>query len=268
MGATVTGTAKQVFRSDAVEKMARFGIGARGLVWLVVGLLALSVVLGGDEQTDRGGALRAIADKPFGEVLLVGLALGFLGYAAWQLLSAAVGHRDKDGAKRSASRALSLGKGLLYLGLALSTAQFLLRGGGQDQTGSRTAELMSHTGGRTAVGVIGAVLVIVGMVLAVRALMEKHSKRIESYRVPARLRRPVIVAGIVGLVGKGAVLALIGWFLVRAAVQFNAGEAKGLDAALQVLAQQTYGRVLLGAAVVGMLGYGIWSFLEAAYRKI
>lgn len=261
-------TARRAHRSDAVQGLARIGIAARGLVWLVIGLLALSVALGGDQQTDRGGALGALVDKPFGEVLLVGLVLAFLGYAAWQLLSAAVGHRDKVGAKRPGYRALSLGAGLLYSGLAVSTVQFLVRGGGQDQTGSRTAELLSRPGGRTAVGVIGVVLVVVGLVLAGRALVEKHSERIESYRVPARLRRPVVVVGIVGLIGQGAVFALIGWFLVRAAVQFDSNEAKGLDAALQVLAQQPYGRTLLGIAVVGLLGYGIWSLLEAVYRKV
>ncbi len=268
MNATVEGTARQAHRSDAVQGLARLGIASRGLVWLVVGLLALSVLRGGDQQTDRGGALQVIADKPLGEALLVVLILGFLGYAAWQLLSVAVGHRDEDGAKRTACRALSLGAGLLYVALALSTLQFLLRGGGGDQTTSRTAELLSRPGGRTAVGVIGAALVIAGLVVAVRALLEKHSDRLEHYRVPIRLRRPAVVVGVVGLVGKGAVLVLLGWFLVRAAVQFDSAQAKGLDAALQLLAQQPYGRVLLGIAVVGMLGYALWSFLEAAYREI
>jgi len=268
MGSTVQGTARQAHRSDAVHGLARLGIASRGVIWLVVGLLALSVVLGGDQQTDRGGALQVIADKPLGEVLLVVLVLGFLGYAAWRLLSAAVGHRDEDGWKRWGHRALSVLAGLVYLVLALSTLQFLLRGGGQDQTTSRTAELMSRSGGRTAVGLIGAALVVAGLVVAVRALREKHSDRLEHYRVPNRLRRPAVAAGVVGLVGKGAVLALLGWFLVRAAVQFDSAQAKGLDAALQVLAQQAYGRSLLGIAVVGMLGYALWSFLEAAYREI
>lgn len=269
MVGTVEGKARQAHGSEAVEKLARLGIAARGLVWLVVGLLALSVVFGGDEQTDKGGALRVIADKPLGEVLLVVLVVGFLGYAAWQLLEAAVGHQKDDGAKRWGKRALSLGKGLVYAFLAVTTIQFLLRGGGgEDQTQSRTADLLGRTGGRTAVGVIGVVLVVAGIVIAVRALKEKHSKRLKQYRLPDQLKRPAVVIGIVGLVGRGAVIVLIGFFLVRAAWTFDPAQAKGLDAALQSLAQQPFGRVLLGVAVVGMLGYALWSFIEAAYRRI
>lgn len=266
---TVEGTARQAHRSDTVEGLARVGIAARGLIWLVVGLLGLAVVLGGDEQTDKGGALREIADRPLGELLLVVLVAGFLGYAAWQLLSAAVGHRDEDGPKRWGKRAVSLGKGLLYAALALSTLRFLLNGiPAPDQTGSLTARLMSQPGGRTLVGLVGVGLLVAGVVIAVRALREKHTKRLKQYRLPRSLRRPAIVLGIAGLVGHGAVFALIGTFLVRAAWQFDAAQAKGLDAALQALAQQPYGRFLLAVAVAAMLCYALWSFVEAAYRRI
>lgn len=128
MATTIEETAEQVHHSDAVHGFARFGFASRGLLWLVVGLLALSVLLGGDQQTDPGGALRAIADKPFGEVLLVALVVGFLGYAAWRVLSAAVGHQDEDGAHRSAHRVISFIDGLIHLALAASTLHFLARG--------------------------------------------------------------------------------------------------------------------------------------------
>ena len=261
--------ARQAHRSDTVEGLARVGIAARGLVWLVVGLLALTVVLGGDEQTDKGGALRAIVARPFGELLLVVLVVGFLGYAAWQLLSAAVGHRDEQGAKRWGQRGLSLGRGLLYGFLGLTTLQFLLRGSGeQDQTGSLTARLMSQPGGRTLVGLLGAGLIVGGVVVAVRGVKEKHTKDLRQYRLPRSLRRPAVVIGVAGLAGHGAVFALIGSFLVRAAYQFDPAQAKGLDAALQAVAQQTHGRFLLAVSVAGMLCYATWSFIEAAYRRI
>ena len=263
-------TAEQVQGSTAVALLARLGLASRGLVWLVLGLLAASVALGrGGQRTDRAGALAAISERPLGGTLLVVLVVGFLGAAVWLLLDAAVGHRDDDGAKRTGHRLLSAVKGLIYLSLAVSTAQFLLRGGGgKDQTGSRTAELMSRTGGRTAVGVIGVVLVVIGLVMAVQALKGKHSEKLEHVRVPDRLRRPAVAVGVVGLVGRGTVLVLLGGFVVSAAVQFDPKQARGLDAALQVLAEQAYGRVLLGLVVVGVLAYALWSFIEAAFREV
>lgn len=267
---TAERTAEQVHDSTAVKGLARLGLASRGVVWFGVGLLAASVALGrADERTDRTGALAAIRDKPLGGVLLVVLVVGFLGYAAYRLLEAAVGHRDDEGAKRWGARLVSLAKAVFYGALAVSTAQFLLQGsGGGDETGSRTAELMSRPGGRTAVGLLGAVLVVAGLVSAVKALRRDHSDRLEDYRVPDRLRSPALAVGVVGLVGRGGVLVLIGSFLGQAAVREQPGQAKGLDAALQVLAEQPYGRALLGLAVVGMLGYALWSFVEAVYQDL
>ena len=267
MTTTVEGTAKQAHTSDVVRALARVGIAARGLVWLVVGLLALSVLLGGDERTDQAGAVREIADKPLGEVLLAVLVVGFLGYAAWRLLSAAVGHHEEDGHTRSAHRAASLVDGLVYIFLAVSTVRFLARGASDDATASRTAEIMARPGGRTAVGLLGLVLVAIGVVLAVKAVRRDHVDKLRRGPMPPRLRAPAVTLGVVGLRGRSFVLGLIGVFLALAAYRFDPAEAKGLDAALQTLAQQSFGQLMLGAAVVGMLAYALWSFVEAAYRR-
>ncbi len=267
MTSTVEDTAKQAHTSDSVRVLARVGMAARGVVWLVVGLLALSVVFGGDQRTDQGGALRAIADKPLGEVLLGVLVIGFLGYAAWRLLSAAVGHRDEDGHTRTAHRVASLVDGTVYIFLAVSVVRFLSRGDSNDTTASRTAELMAKPGGRTAVGLLGVVLIVVGVVLAVKALRRDHVDKLRRGQMPSRLHSPAVTLGVVGLVGRSSVLALIGVFLTLAAYRFDPAQAKGLDAALQTLAQQTLGQLMLLAAVVGMLAYALWSFVEAAYRR-
>lgn len=265
----VEAVAREAHESTVVDRLARAGLVSRGVVYLVVGLLALSVVLGGDERTDKAGALRAIADRPLGEPLLVVMVVGFLGYAAWRLLSAAVGHRDDDEPKRTGKRLLSLGRGLFYAGVAVTTVRFLLDGqqSSDDQTPSLTARVLETTGGQTAVFVLGAVVVGTGLGIAVRAARQKQEKRLERYRIPDALRTPVTVVGVVGLVGRGLVIALVGAFLVKAAWQFDPDEARGLDAALQELAEQPFGRGLLSLAVVGLVGYALWSFVEAAYRE-
>ena len=260
--------ARAAHGSRTVEVLARLGLASRGLVWLVLGLLALTIARGGDAQADQTGALTALAGAPFGKALLVVLAVGFAGYAAWLLLSAAVGHRDEDGNKRLLARGKSLLKGLVYAALCVSTLQFLLRGAGGESASSRTAEVMSHAGGRTAIGVLGAVLIGLGLYLVAKGVRRKHAECLEGYRVPPRLRRPAITIGAVGYVGRGFTLGLVGTFLVRAAVLFDPQEAKGLDAALQAVVEQPYGRVLLLLAVVGVLAYAVWSFFEAAYREI
>jgi hypothetical protein len=262
---SVGDTAREVHDSRAVTGLARLGLASRGTVWLVVGLLLVSVLNGRDQSTDANGALRAIADRPYGDVLLVALTIGFAGYAAWQALAAAVGHRtERDARKRAFERVSSAVRALVYALLAFLTVRFLVPGGDEgDQTSSLTADVLAYPGGRLVVGLVGLALVGVGLQKAVKGARRKHREDLEQYRMPPSLRRPAVALGVVGLLGRGLVLVLLG-----AAVRFDAKEAKGLDAALQTLAQQPYGVVALVLATVGLLAYGLWSYVEAAYRDL
>ena len=269
-GRSAGDTARDVHDSRAVEWLARLGLASRGTVWFVVGLLLVSVLSGRSEETDANGALRAIADRPYGDVLLVALAVGFAGYGAWQLLTAAVGHRrERDAKKRTFERVSSLARFVVYTLLAVLTARFLVPGGDEgDQTSSVTADVMAYSGGRLVVGLVGLVVAGVGVQKAVKGARGKHREDLEQYSIPRSARRPAIWLGVVGLVGRGLVLVLLGAFLLSAAVRFDAKEAKGLDAALQTLAVQPYGVVALVVAAVGLVAYGLWSFVEAVYRDI
>jgi hypothetical protein len=260
--------ARTAHQSKPVEVLARLGLASRGLVWLVLAFLGLSLVRGVDAQADQTGAFKALVDTPFGKPLLVVLAVGFAGYAAWLLLEAAVGRTSGDAKDKWLHRGKALLKGLVYAALCISTLQFLARGAGSSTASSRTADLMSRPGGRTAVGLIGLVLLGVGLYLVVKGVRRKHADCLEHYRVPSALRRPAVLVGAVGYVGRGVTVGLVGVFLGKAAVQFDPQQAKGLDAALQTVAEQPYGRVLLGLTVIGVLAYALWSFFEAAFRDI
>ena len=267
------GEAKQAAQraesSEPVEWLARLGLLSRGVVWLTVGFLAAQVALGNQKRADKNGALAAIKDKPFGELLLVVLVIGFVGYAAWRLLEGAVGHRtEDDDRKRWVKRLASLFRGGIYLFLAGSTAKFLVSGGGNDKTKPLTARVMSHTGGRTLVLAIGAGLVVGGLVMAFRGLRQKFEDLVDQSRMPDGLPAVTRVVGTVGLVSRGLLFALVGWFLLDAAARFDPAQAKGLDASLKTLAHQPYGRVALFAGAVGLLAFALWSWIEAAYRKL
>lgn len=266
------GDTKQAVRraenSTAVEWLARLGLACRGIVWLTVGLLAAQVALGGNKKADKNGALQTIADKPFGHGLLVVLVVGFVGYAAWRLLSAFVGHTDEEGRKRWTKRGTSLFRGLVYLGLAISTLKFLINGGSNDKTQPLTARVMKATGGRELVFVVGAGVIIGGLAMVVRAFRQKFEDNLEMGRMPSWLRSATSVLGTPGIAARGLVFALIGGFLVDAAVRFQPNKAKGLDASLKTLAHQPFGKVLLFAAALGLLAFSLWSFIESRYRKI
>ena len=261
-------TARDVHRSGPVRAGARLGLAARGLVWVVLGALATQIALGDSAQADQGGALRAIAERPLGGTLLVVVAAGFAMYALFQLLEAAVGHRDETGHKRTGERAVSAVKVVVYGALAVSTLRVLSGGSGDDPTQSLTARAMALPGGRPLVGLVGALLVVVGAALAARGLKHDHDDDCDTAKLPRPLRRPAVWVGVAGHLGRGVVLALVGLFVVRAAWQFDPEEAKGLDAALQTVAGQPHGTALLLLAAACLVAFGLWSFVESACRRL
>jgi len=264
---TVKQAARKAENSDAAEVGARAGLGARGLLWLVVGILAGQVALGGSAKADRGGALQALREQPFGKLLLVVLAASFAAHAAFRLLEGTVGRRDEDDdRKRMLKRAWSLCRVVIYGFFAVSTVKFLFSGGGSGDAKGATSRFMELPAGRTLVGVVGAGVVIGGLVQAVRGFREDFTSKLD---MPSGTMGTVVKrVGAAGLIGRGLVYALIGSFLVEAAVTFDPNKAKGLDQALKTLADQPFGTALLLVAVAGLLSFAAWSFLEARYRDI
>lgn len=260
--------AREAADSKPVEALARLGLVARGVIWMTIGLLALEIASGGGGEADRQGALRAIAAKPFGHTLLVVLLVGFCGYALWRALEAAVGHRDEDGAKRTGKRLVSASRTVIYGFFAVTTVSFLASGGAKkgDNTKPMTARVMEHSGGQLLVGAIGAALIVGGLVIAIRAIRADFLDKLGP--TPGWVRSTAAWVGRVGLISRGLVIALVGWFLLDAAISFDPQDAKGLDQSLRTLAHQPYGGWLLSVVALGLLMFALWSWIEARYRKI
>ena len=264
---SLTNKAQEAHNSDAAEWGARSGLFARGLLWLAIGLLALGVALGHGGRADRGGALGALKEQPFGKVLLVLMAAAFTAHALFRLLEGTVGRtEEKDDKKRYLKRAWSLCRVVIYGSFAVATIKVLVSGPGSENATGPTAKALSLPGGRWLVGAVGVGLVVGGIVQAVRGFKQDFTKKLN---MPGgRMREVVKRAGAAGLIGRGLVYALIGSFIVSAAVNADPHKAKGLDAALKSLADRPFGTVLLLVTAAGMLAFALWSFLEARYRDV
>lgn len=265
---TVTSAARRADASPATDRLARAGLVSRGVVWLVVGLLALKVAAGGGAMANRKGALGAIKEQPFGRALLVLIALGFAAHAIYRVIEAAVGHRDEDDdKKRLLKRVASGARAALYASFAITTLTFLSSGSkGGDNAKGPTAKALALPGGQVLVTLVGAVVVVVGIVFVVRALKGDFEDKLRP--VPGSWGRCVKALSKAGPSGRGLVYGLVGGFLVQAALSYDAKKAKGLDEALKTLAHQSFGGVLLGVTALLMVAFAVWSFCEAAYKKL
>jgi hypothetical protein len=268
-------TAKALQRlgdSQWIEWLGRIGLVAKGISFGLVGVLAVLVALGvGGAATDRPGVLRLLSKEWYGVFILVALGLGFCAYAAWRFAQALL-DRDDEGndfegwAKRSGA----LLKGLFYAGLGLLSFSFVAgpRGESSDEP-EYTARVFDLPLGRWLVLAAGLALIAYGLANGYRSLTGKFRKHLKTAKMEREDVRPLVnVVGFLGHAARMVLFSMVGLFLVRAAWQFDAQEAIGLDEALSKLAHQTYGPVWLGAAAVGLFAYGVFSLLSARYRDL
>jgi hypothetical protein len=255
-----------------IELLGRVGLVAKGVSYGVVGLLALELALGhGGKATSRTGALATLARGGFGKVLLVLLAAGFAAYALWRFAQAIFDEDDEgNDAGGLAKRVGAFARGALYAGLTYTTLHVLAESGSQEsqneKTHHATAEVLSWPAGTWLVGLAGLVMLGVGLFNGYRAVTRSFEERWK--RRNPDTRRWGARIGVVGLTARMVVFGLIGIFLVKAALDYDPKAAVGLDGALQRLANQSYGHVLLGTVAVGLVAYGVFCFVDARFRRI
>lgn len=257
---------------QAIDWLARLGLGARGVVYVLVGVIAARIAfVRTGQQADRQGALQELVSHTGGKVLLVAMAIGFAGYGLWRVTQVIWGVPGDDGAKEWVKRAVSGGRALLYFGFAWSAAKTVISGhggSGSDSTSKRaTGGVLEHTGGRTLVVVAGAAFIIAGIALAIRGVTRKFERHLKTGEMGDRTQAVVAALGVAGQTARGVVFAVIGGFLIDAAASFDPHRARGLDGALRALAEPVGGRVLLVGVAVGLACFGAYSLAEARYRE-
>jgi hypothetical protein len=252
--------------------LARAGLVAKGISFGIVGILAIEVAIGsGGKATSREGALQSLAHHASGKVLLILLALGFAGYAAWRFVQALAADED-DEAKTWAKRAGYAGRGLVYAGLTFSTVKILTGSGAQQSQNGKAHEtaamVLSWPAGTWLVGAAGGVVIGVGLWNAYRGVTKKFEDKWETGRMNGPARTWGARVGVAGHLARGLVFALIGVFAIKAAVDYNPKDAIGLDGALQKLAHQSYGPFLLGLTAAGLVCYALYGLFDARYRDV
>lgn len=258
-------------RRDDVETgvgiLGRVGFVARGVVYCLLGVLAVQVAFGDrGEKVDKQGALQAVARQRFGPVLLGAIAVGFAGYALWRYAEAVVGDHEWP------KRLLQLGRGLIYTSFTYTAVRLIARrdsGRSNDQQAKTwSARIMAEDWGRPLVIAVGIAAIAVGAVLAWRGARKKFKKKLHLQDMRRWQRRWLPQLGVAGNIARGAVMALLGIFLIRAAVEFDPDEAVGVDGALHQLAARPYGPIALVVVALGLVCYGLFSFVEARWRRV
>lgn len=251
--------------------VARAGMATRGVIFLIIGLLAIQVAThAGGTTTGQSGALSVVAQQRFGKALLVLLAVGLAAYSLWRIAQGLLDTDDKgDDEKGWAVRASKVGSGVAYAVLCASAIEILIDSGGQGsgsgKTKAATGGVLDWPGGQVWVVLVGLIVLAVAGWNLYRGVSRTFMKRLHP---PARMRTVVEGVGVVGMCARAVVFGLIAVFLIKAALEYDPKEAVGLDGALDRLAAESYGDLLLGAVAAGLVAFALYCFTEARYREI
>lgn len=265
-------TARRASDSSAMALAARWGLAARGTIYLLIGLVALQVAFGdGGKQADRGGALHELTQKPYGAAAVWAIGIGLAGMALWRLSEAAFGAAEPDGHKAS-KRLLAGGRFVIYTVITVSVLSYAAgrtgSGSSDKQSQDVTKRVLELSYGQWLVGGAGVALLGAGLWIAWRALRREYREHLKLSTMSRTTRRVVDVLGVAGGTCRGAVFAVAGGFLVQAALSFDPDEAKGVDDTLRSFRETPVGPWLLVVVAVGLALFGAFSFAMARWRRV
>jgi hypothetical protein len=257
-----------------VRRMARLGLACKAVVYTVLSALALMAAAGlGGRATDSRGAITTIAREPYGRTLVAVVAVGMLGLGVWFVIEAVA---DRGGGRRDWKRgvvrvAKGVG-GLMYMGLAAWAAGLALGGSSGPTSNAITRSLTARTlalpGGRLLVAVGGLIALVVAVHQIRNGWDSLRRPKLKLERMGPALRATAPWLALVGYGAQGLVFALMGIFLLQAAVEADPREATGFDGALAVLADQPAGMALLGIVALGLLAYAATAAIEGRYKRL
>jgi len=253
--------------STVLRTLARIGLAVRGIMYVIIGWLAVRIAFGNSrQQADRTGALHEVAATPAGQLLLWVIVVGFAGLALWRLAEAAA-----RSAAKPASRLASLGRAVIYGVIAFGTLKYVLGLGAPQSSNQQSVDLtaaaLKYPAGRAIVVVAGLVLIGGGLYLAYQAWRREFRKDLQTTRMTARTRKAVEWLGVAGGIARGIVFVTAGIFLVIAAVRSQPQQAKGVDSALRALAATPLGPWLLVLVAIGLIMFGAYSCCQARWFR-
>jgi hypothetical protein len=258
------------------HRLAQAGLIARGVLYCLIGVLAIQVAFGSasSQQASQSGALRTLAQQPGGTLLVALVGLGLLAYAAWRGVQFFTEDGDEDGdseVKDKVIRASYLVRAVIYVALAFTAFSIAFGGGGGSSGGGSSQQALTATimkdvpGGVFLIGLVGLILIGVSIYHAYKAFTTDFMEDLRQHELSATERTWYTRMGIAGYTARAITYALIGLFVLRAAITFNPSQAQGLDAALLELSQTTGGPWILTAVALGLFMFGTFAIVRARY---
>ncbi len=262
-------TARRAAYSPAVEAIARVGYFVRGVLYFLIGLLALRLVLGkSGQQPSPQGAIATLAQQPAGRTLLWIVFIGFIAYALWSLIRFLVNPLHY----RAGQRFGALVSTFTYGFLAWTTYGFLHGNASAGASGGSQAKFLAQImvlpAGRFIIGLVGVIIFIVGVSNMIKGINATFEREFDHYKLSPDEARMARATGRLGTFARGLVFAIIGILVVYAAYTSNPNQPVGIDTVFHTLMAHPYGTLIVLIIGIGLIAFGIYSFMAAAWFRL
>lgn len=264
---------KQAVYNPWMERLTRLGYAVKGFLYVAIGFIAIAGALGKSKTpADQLGAITTFARLPNAEIFLWVILVGLVAYALWGVVRAVVDpfHKGTD-LKGLLARGGYLISAATYASFVLPTYD-LIRGSRHSANSNSTVHLVSRVMnmpmGRWIVGAVGVAAIAAGLYQIYSGIKQNYDEVFKSYRLSAQQIKVARQVGRFGTIARGIVFGLVGFFIALAAWRANPGSAQGFNGALKYLAQQPYGIYLLLVVALGLIAFGIYSFMNAAWFRM
>jgi hypothetical protein len=259
--------------STAFEALTRTGFVARGVIYAIIGWLAIQVAIHTTPSTptNQRGALQTIEKQPLGHWLLIVVAAGLGAYAIWRFVQAYAGHGPEGGGDESTfGRVSAAASGCAYLAMCALAVSILLgsSSGSSSSPHKSAAGVLGWPGGQWIVGIAGVIFLGVALFQGYKGVSRKFLEDDKTGEMSPLVKRWITISGVIGHLARMVAFGLIGVFVIKAAIDYAPKKAVGLDGALAKLAHQSYGTFLLAVVAAGLIAFGLFSIAEARYRRI
>lgn len=252
-----------------IGRLVRLGYLAKGLIYILIGVLAARVALGirGGRLTDASGILVTLLHQPFGTLMLALIGVGIVGYAVYYIFEALADLRGKgSGVRGWIDRSLTVIKALAYGTIGLEALNIVLRDRPPDGGAEQSARLVM----RFPLGEV--VLVLVGLGITIYGLTQLRlvwQGQVDDDIDAGRVRREapwLLRFGRIGIAARSIILLLMGATLLWSGLRERPSDADGYSEALRTIA--SFHPWLLAAIAGGLFCFGVYQLCHARYARI
>lgn len=258
--------------NDKLQLAAKAGWAAKGCLYVTLGVLALLAALGsGGKTADSAGVLQWVAEQSFGTILLVAAGAGFCCYAVWRFMQALIDPESHSSSwMRVIKRSAWIASGIAHIGLGFAAFELAFGDFSSGGEGKQIwlSKALSQPWGPYFVGGLAIALMLVGLYQFKEAWKLGFMKNVNTSKMSVKEEKAFRRVGRVGLAARGVVFPVIGYFLLRAAVEANAALAEGASVGGALDAIAASGALPLALVSAGLIAYGVLQLFFARYRNV